>query len=306
MNPDDERTGNGTLSRVCIDSNQRDGSFVMPSNHCHAYFEIYYLDQGMCRFFLGDTMLDLHGGDLLLIPPQILHYTRYLYGSCRRSIVYFRREDVDDAVLKLLPGGEKFLAEGRLLRIPEFSRDQISALFARMLGDEKLGDAYSPILLHSRLQELLLVVSRVGSLSEELPEDIHTTDRQVVAAAVFMRENYRREVTAAEIAKAAGLSPNYLSRKFRQATGTGVHEYLTFLRLKEAALELVCTDSSITEIALRCGFSDGNYFKDVFKKRYGITPTGYRKSRSRESEKDRKPAARTGRKTENRLHRPKK
>ena len=129
------------------------------------------------------------------------------------------------------------------------------------------------------------MVSRVGSISEELPEDIHTTDRQVVAAAVFMRNNYRREVTAAEIAKAAGLSPNYLSRKFRQATGTGVHEYLTFLRMKEAALELVSTNSSITEIALRCGFSDGNYFKDVFKKRYGVTPTGYRKSRSRKPEK---------------------
>ena len=146
----------------------------------------------------------------------------------------------------------------------------------------RIGDAYADMLMRIRLQELLLVMSRVGSVSEELPEDIHTTDRQVVAAAVFMRENYRREVTAAEIAKAAGLSPNYLSRKFRQATGTGVHEYLTFLRLKEAALELLSTDSSVTEIALRCGFSDGNYFKDVFKKRYGITPTGYRKSRSGE------------------------
>lgn len=279
MSPDDTRIRSGVLSRVCTDSYQRDGDFVMPSNHCHAYFEIYYLEQGACRFFLGDTMLDLHSGDLLLIPPQLLHYTRYLYGSCRRSTVYFRREDADNAVTELLPGGEAFLSESRLLRIPEFSRDQVSALLTRMLGDERIGDVYSPALLRCRLQELLLLVSRVGSVSENLPEDIHTTDRQVVAAAVFMRENYRREVTAAEIAKAAGLSPNYLSRKFRQATGTGVHEYLTFLRLKEAALELVSTDSSITEIAMRCGFSDGNYFKDVFKKRYGITPTGYRKSR---------------------------
>jgi AraC-like DNA-binding protein len=95
-----------------------------------------------------------------------------------------------------------------------------------------------------------------------------------------------KTLTAGEIAKAAGLSPTYLSRKFRQATGTGVHEYLTFLRLKEAALELLSTDSSVTEIALRCGFSDGNYFKDVFKKRYGVTPTGYRKSRP--GERDRK------------------
>ena len=105
MSPDDERIRSGALSRICTDSYQRDAEFVMPSNHCHAYYEIYYLEQGACRFFLGDTMLDLHSGDLLLIPPQLLHYTRYLYGSCRRSTLYFRREDADDAVVKLLPGG---------------------------------------------------------------------------------------------------------------------------------------------------------------------------------------------------------
>lgn len=286
MMPGDERLRDGNITRVYTDSFLRNGDFVMPANHCHAYYEIYYLEQGACRFFLGDVMLDLHSGDLLLIPPQLLHYTRYLYGPCRRSTVYFRREDADDAVVALLPGGESFFREMRFVRIPEFSRSQISALFGRMLGEERIGDAYADMLLRIRLQELLLVMSRVGSVSEKLPEDIHTTDRQVVAAAVFMRENYRRKVTAAEIAKAAGLSPTYLSRKFRQATGTGVHEYLTFLRLKEAALELLSTDSSVTEIALRCGFSDGNYFKDVFKKRYGVTPTGYRKSRS--GERDRK------------------
>ena len=288
MMPGDERLRDGNITRVYTDSFLRNGDFVMPANHCHAYYEIYYLEQGACRFFLCDAMLDLHSGDLLLIPPQLLYYTRYLYGPCRRSTVYFRREDADDAVVALLPGGENFFREMRFVRIPEFSRSQISALFGRMLGEERIGDAYADMLLRIRLQELLLVMSRVGSLSEELPEDIHTTDRQVVAAAVFMRENYRREVTAAEIAKAAGLSPNYLSRKFRQATGTGVHEYLTFLRLKEAALELLSTDSSVTEIALRCGFSDGNYFKDVFKKRYGVTPTGYRKSRSGERDRTRR------------------
>ena len=63
MSPDDERIRSGALSRICTDSYQRDAEFVMPSNHCHAYYEIYYLEQGACRFFLGDTMLDLHSGD---------------------------------------------------------------------------------------------------------------------------------------------------------------------------------------------------------------------------------------------------
>ncbi|MDE5679282.1 MAG: helix-turn-helix transcriptional regulator [Lachnospiraceae bacterium] len=84
-------------------------------------------------------------------------------------------------------------------------------------------------------------------------------------------------LTMADIAEAAGYSPNYLSRKFREAAGIGVHEYLVFIRLQHAALELITTDNSITEIALRCGFSDSNYFKDAFKKRYGVTPRAYRK-----------------------------
>ena len=55
-----------------------------------------------------------------------------------------------------------------------------------------------------------------------------------------------------------------------------VHEYLVLLRLKSAALELLSTQDSITEIALRNGFSDSNYFKDAFKKMYGVSPRAYR------------------------------
>ena len=43
-----------------------------------------------------------------------------------------------------------------------------------------------------------------------------------------------------------------------------------------AALELLSTQDSITEIALRNGFSDSNYFKDAFKKMYGVSPRAYR------------------------------
>ena len=79
------------------------------------------------------------------------------------------------------------------------------------------------------------------------------------------------------MARAVGFSPNYLSRKFRAAAGIGLHEYIVFVRLQHAAQELVSTSDSITTIALRCGFSDSNYFKDSFKKKYGITPRNYRK-----------------------------
>ena len=85
------------------------------------------------------------------------------------------------------------------------------------------------------------------------------------------------QISTADIATIVGYSPNYLSRKFKETVGIGVHEYIVFIRLQKAANELLSTRDKITDIALRCGFSDSNYFKDAFKKKYGLTPRAYRK-----------------------------
>jgi len=128
-----------------------------------------------------------------------------------------------------------------------------------------------------RLQTLLLLCSRVCSFVFDPPADIRTNDRQILQAARFISQRFADPLTSADVARAVGFSPNYLSRKFRAATGIGLHEYIVFVRLQRAAQELLSTDDSITAIALRCGFSDSNYFKDAFKKKYGVSPRSYRK-----------------------------
>ena len=114
------------------------------------------------------------------------------------------------------------------------------------------------------------------SFLEDNSLEIRTADRHVLAAAHYINEHFRQQISSADIAASAGFSPNYLSRKFREAAGIGLHEYLVFVRLRSAALELVSTDMSVTEIATHCGFSDGNYFKDAFKRKYGVSPRDYR------------------------------
>jgi len=61
-----------------------------------------------------------------------------------------------------------------------------------------------------------------------------------------------------------------------EITGTPPGEYLINLRLRKALL-LLNFPNSIAEIARLSGFSDSNYFKDSFKKKYGVTPRNYRK-----------------------------
>ncbi|MBD5512781.1 MAG: AraC family transcriptional regulator [Lachnospiraceae bacterium] len=265
------------IDRIYAEGEVKKAGYVMPSHHCHPYFELFYIESGACRFFIENNLHDMHSGDFLLIPPQVLHYTRYSFGDCKRSIVFFREDDVLEPVKQLLPQQTNFFSEMRIFQVPEAHREQIAALLLRMVKEEKIGDERSSLMLQTLLQELFLLCSRECRFPQDMPVHIHTTDQQIVQAAQFISSHYMESITMADIAEAAGYSPNYLSRKFREAAGIGVHEYLVFIRLQHAALELITTDDSITEIALRCGFSDSNYFKDAFKKRYGVTPRAYRK-----------------------------
>ena len=279
MSAKKEKLENNSLRRVLVECQLREEGFVMSSHHCHSFFEIYYVDRGNCRFMVENNIYDLRKGDFLLIPPDVLHYTRYLDGPCKKYGIYFRSDDISPQVSAAMPGGSSFFYETRIFQLPDAHHYQAELLLDRMLTEEKIEDSRTEAMLYLQLQELLLFCSRNCSFLQEIPANIRTTDRQIVLAARYISDHYMEPISAADIASAAGFSPNYLSKRFREAAGIGVHEYLMFVRLQHAALDLVSTNDSITEIALRSGFSDSNYFKDAFKKKYGTTPSAYRKTR---------------------------
>ncbi|NBI86403.1 response regulator [Lachnospiraceae bacterium] len=82
--------------------------------------------------------------------------------------------------------------------------------------------------------------------------------------------------TAAEY---IGLTPAYFSGLFKKETGESFVEYLTAQRLREAKRLLDETDEKIYAIAEKAGYMDAGYFSHVFKKKYGISPIGYRRKK---------------------------
>lgn len=73
-------------------------------------------------------------------------------------------------------------------------------------------------------------------------------------------------------------SRSYLTRIFKETTGITVVQYLTVVRIRQAARLLRETDSPITEIADLCGFGNVTYFEKVFHRIRGMTPRQYRKN----------------------------
>ena len=100
----------------------------------------------------------------------------------------------------------------------------------------------------------------------------------VQKAAEIMEEEYRKLGGIEELAARLDLSPEHLSRAFKEEMGTAPLSYLTGLRLQSAMNDLLGTEQSIDCIARANGFSNGNYFAKIFRKHVGISPGCYRKS----------------------------
>ena len=262
---------------IHAETKDRDASFIMTGHHCHGCNELYYVHSGACRFLIEDSFYDLTAGDMILIPPRVLHYTRYVFGACTRTVILFRREDVTEDLLHCTPQAERLLTETVLLRVPLDGTAQVNGWVRQLTAEDKNQDPFTAPLRRCCLQGLLLQCCRVCDPAPGTPGDIRTGDKQILKAARYISEHYMNPITTGDVARAVSFSPNYLSRRFRAAAGIGLHEYIVFVRLHHAAQELLSTTDSITAIALRCGFSDSNYFKDSFKKKYGVTPRSYRK-----------------------------
>jgi AraC-like DNA-binding protein len=91
----------------------------------------------------------------------------------------------------------------------------------------------------------------------------------------LIEQEYPNNLTLEDISKAAGMTPKYFYRLFREMTQRSPIDYLNYYRIECSCTQLVSTDASIAEIALNCGFNDISYFIETFKKYSGITPKQY-------------------------------
>ena len=91
-----------------------------------------------------------------------------------------------------------------------------------------------------------------------------------------MENDFAKLESINTLAERLGISLSHFTREFTKETGINPIKYLTNIRLQHAMQLLTNTDLSINEIALKCGFSCGNYFSKIFKKSRHISPYQFR------------------------------
>ncbi len=94
----------------------------------------------------------------------------------------------------------------------------------------------------------------------------------------YVRRNFKRDISLDHVADVVGVSKCSLCRLFKRATGLTFTQYVNLLRLEEARRLLLTSDTYIFQIAYKAGFQNINYFRILFKRSCGCSPSEYKSS----------------------------
>lgn len=93
----------------------------------------------------------------------------------------------------------------------------------------------------------------------------------------FIENNYmKNDLSVKMISEHTFISLAYMCSIFKLETGETINQHLTDYRIEKAKELLKDKSYKISEIAERVGFSDGQYFAKIFKKKVNLTPSEYK------------------------------
>ena len=186
--------------------------------------------------------------------------------------------------------------EGHVVARVQLDPPTVAVVFrrARELGGDS---ALAPRICEGRTYALALRLYRELEDGDGLPADTEGLVFELLAgllpreagrprppwietALEALRSEYPRRLTLVELARQLRLHPVYLSRAFRDHTGSSFSRCVTEARVRYAARRLEDPSASLAEIALDAGFTDQSHFTRVFKRETGTTPGAYRPRRN--------------------------
>lgn len=130
------------------------------------------------------------------------------------------------------------------------------------------------LFLKNKLEEIIIFLSRKYS---QISYPKAKSLVRIGKAIAFIENNFQKNIYIKQLAEMSFMSIRNFQRIFKDSTSLSPNDYLLELRIQNASKLLTETDSAIYDVSGQVGITDWFYFSKAFKKRFGISPTKYRK-----------------------------
>lgn len=244
----------------------------------HPYPEIFMVTQGMNRFRFPSSRLNLHAGEMLLVPAGVPHAETFVdtdkpFHMLVLCINYRRQSFIHATNPKSITAMSQSMFSTQNPQAP-VQLKLLSAIqtYLETDPDSSTGARCMAMLLKELAEQDLSTMSGWARKTQTLAE------KATRLANIRFR---KQECSVAYLAEALEVSPNHLSAVYRKETGQRLSDVIFQQRLQHAKDLLDYSNHKVVDIAAFSGFSDASPFIAKFKESQGMTPLQYRKAKGR-------------------------
>jgi AraC-like DNA-binding protein len=229
------------------------------AHHSHNCHELVYYINGDGQTEIGENMYQFGSGMFCLIRPGTMHDER-------------RTEDTDVIFVG-------FSCEDDILMLPEgMFQDLESKIWGilRLLNEEFTA---------KRTHYSIMLDHIIGQLAIELSRQTHealslqANGKKLLSFRRLIDDHFGQKLNLNALATNSGYSYDRFRHLFKEETGLSPQQYLLAKRVERACDLLGNTDLSVSEIAIRSGFSTDAQFCKLFKRETGLTPGQFKEGK---------------------------
>ncbi len=270
-----ERFGEDMPDHVCLISSPVSRFFMLPNMYDQLRGTMEFLYAGTGRVYVESEIL------LPDIPEGNLNQDTWLM-QWRQILEKGNQKEADTFLEEHLKTLRESLGVWAYTeKIQEICRNMKAILKEKKFDPQILNMTSS--YMDVQLLERDLRDSQGRYLAEQQERREKNYSRHIILAREYIQNHYSQDISVADIAEAAGISEGHLRRCFKKEMNVNVVNYLTDYRLNRAKRLMKGSRETIEEIWKRTGFTSGQYFSYVFKKKEGITPRDYMRMTDNES-----------------------
>lgn len=253
--------------------------------HYHNNYELSFILEGTGKRIVGDSIMEFHPGDMVLMGPDLPHVwisDRSSSGLTSRTLemvyVQFNGEDFAGKVTSLPEAEGIRMAMEQCaggIQITGETLDRVSEIMLQL----PYLDPFDSLLSFLRMMDLIGRSESNLKLAgnDYLLSRFNPGNRRLAAVHDYLMKHYREDIDLDKLAKVTHMAKGSLCRYFKSTTGITVFDYLNRIKIDLACKLLMDQELSVLEVCVDSGFNNLSHFNKQFRRVTGLTPTIFRR-----------------------------
>jgi YesN/AraC family two-component response regulator len=243
------------VSNVSGSAGENQCSMWNLSKHSHDFLELIYFIDGQANIKGKRAEYMVSPFNIVLYPEGIVH---------QELLSLYKHQEI-------ICIGVKFSKKSNLETILSLKdqNNRLKWIFTEIHKQHCIEEKRNVDIVYSLVKLMFFYIQQF------LDKGADSSTNRVEQAICYIRENFNSPITIEELAHFVNVSPTFLNKLFKKATGTTPISYVNLVRIEIAKQMLLAPDASVSIVCEKVGIDDPKYFSRLFKKVELMTPSEY-------------------------------